>query len=369
MEIYLFPIKIAIFSFIALSTIATWPYILFQYLKYGSVSIYRALVLFSFSLYILCAYYLVILPLPDPETFVKAADLRHYMNLLPLSFIFDFVTETTLSLTDIHTYAGALTQMVVLQPAFNILLTVPFGVYSGYYFKGSFKKTVLLTFLLSLFFEITQLSGLYGLYPYPYRLFDVDDLLLNTLGGLLGFLFYKQFLFFLPSRERIDELNIRSSEKVGYIRRVFAFGIDYYLVSLAVNIAARFYDVESSWFNIILFSFILFTYLVLSQLVFKQTIGKALVRIRLQTDNKEQHYAAAVVLRYALLCLILLLISILNLQIKTVDANGIYALLLIAILMVIFLDVLWRYKQGKTLTYERISKTRNISTIASKGQH
>ena len=31
------------------------------------------------------------------------------------------------------------------------------------------------SFLLSLFFEVTQLTGLYFLYPGSYRLFDVDD--------------------------------------------------------------------------------------------------------------------------------------------------------------------------------------------------
>lgn len=39
---------------------------------------------------------------------------------------------------------------------------------------------------LSLGVETTQLTGLYGLYPCPYRQFDVDDLILNTGGTLAG---------------------------------------------------------------------------------------------------------------------------------------------------------------------------------------
>ena len=31
------------------------------------------------------------------------------------------------------------------------------------------------------------MSGLYGIYPRPYRLFDVDDLLMNTLGAVVGY--------------------------------------------------------------------------------------------------------------------------------------------------------------------------------------
>lgn len=36
--------------------------------------------------------------------------------------------------------------------------------------------------------EISQLSGLYGIYPCPYRTFETDDLILNTAGVLAGFL-------------------------------------------------------------------------------------------------------------------------------------------------------------------------------------
>lgn len=40
---------------------------------------------------------------------------------------------------------------------------------------------------LSLGVELTQLTGLWGLYPCAYRQFDVDDLILNTAGVVGGF--------------------------------------------------------------------------------------------------------------------------------------------------------------------------------------
>lgn len=40
---------------------------------------------------------------------------------------------------------------------------------------------------VSLLTETAQLTGIFGLYPCSYRLFDVDDLLLNTGGAGLGF--------------------------------------------------------------------------------------------------------------------------------------------------------------------------------------
>ena len=39
---------------------------------------------------------------------------------------------------------------------------------------------------VSLFFEFTQYSGLYGYYAHAYRTFDVDDLILNTFGAAIG---------------------------------------------------------------------------------------------------------------------------------------------------------------------------------------
>ena len=40
---------------------------------------------------------------------------------------------------------------------------------------------------LSLGIELTQLTGIWGLYPCAYRQFNVDDLLMNVLGVSLGF--------------------------------------------------------------------------------------------------------------------------------------------------------------------------------------
>ena len=73
----------------------------------------------------------------------------------------------------------------LFQIIFNILLTVPFGVYLRYFFKASRKQTVILSLALSLFYELTQLSGLYFIYPRPYRLADVDDVITNTLGAII----------------------------------------------------------------------------------------------------------------------------------------------------------------------------------------
>ncbi|MET0638156.1 MAG: VanZ family protein [Chitinophagaceae bacterium] len=67
----------------------------------------------------------------------------------------------------------------------NILGFVPLGfLFPLLLFRsGKAWKTLLLVFAISLFFELTQ-------YYTGRGVFDVDDLLLNTTGGLIGFLVY-----------------------------------------------------------------------------------------------------------------------------------------------------------------------------------
>ena len=49
----------------------------------------------------------------------------------------------------------------------NVAMFTPLGIYLRYYFGCSLKKTLLFSLLLSLFFELTQLTGLYGYYRGP----------------------------------------------------------------------------------------------------------------------------------------------------------------------------------------------------------
>ena len=66
------------------------------------------------------------------------------------------------------------------------------------------KKIVLLSFALSLFVEIAQLTGLFFVFNGSYRLCDIDDLIANTLGGFLGCLLINKLEAFIPSIETFD---------------------------------------------------------------------------------------------------------------------------------------------------------------------
>lgn len=74
----------------------------------------------------------------------------------------------------------------------NIIGFIPFGFLFPFLFKGllSLGKITLLTFSVSLGFELLQ-------YIFYLGSFDVDDLILNTLGGALGYIpvmLYKRYV-------------------------------------------------------------------------------------------------------------------------------------------------------------------------------
>lgn len=364
MDIYLFPIKVAVLTFLGVAWLSTIPYMFWQYKKYGSISFYRTLIIFSFVLYILCAYYLIILPLPNPQSLKPVVNIMNHLQLIPFRFIYEIIIHTTLNLTKFSSYLGVFKQREFIQPFFNLMLTVPFGIYLSYYFKNNFKKTVFYTFLLSVFFELTQLTALYGLYPRPYRLFDVDDLMLNTLGGLIGYMIYKHCLFFLPAREKIDYKNLKKSEHVGYIRRLFAFGLDYYLILYISNLFIFFTKINKSnqVYVLLIFTIMLFCYFILSQIIFKQTLGQKLTNLKLQMDSKKQSYILSLIIRYTILIIIIFSYNYLNLMINNTKLNGTYTIELLIIIGLFLIDTLLSLKREKRLLYEKLSKTKNVNT-------
>lgn len=121
--------------------------------------LHKELLTFCFILYVLLLYYIVTFQDNNYGT----------NNFIPFREIFRYDISSKLFIRNV---LG------------NILLFVPFGIFATRYIKN--KKaylTVILTFLVSCSIEFAQ--SLIG------RTADIDDVILNTLGGLLGFLLYK----------------------------------------------------------------------------------------------------------------------------------------------------------------------------------
>ena len=296
MSSFAVPIKTAVAFFPLLAFLFTLPFLIRQYRRYGSVPILRSLVVYSFIFYLMAAWFMTVLPLPPIETVAQMT--RPYTQLIPFQFVKTFLDKTVLRISSPSTYLPALRQGVFFHPAFNVLLLLPFGVYLRYYFKCSFKKTLLLALGLSLFFELTQLSGLYGVYPRPYRLFDVDDLILNTLGGVLGYALTPALTFFLPNRESIDHKAYAQGRSASVVRRGVALAMDWVLVSLITSILSFVFSWNSMSFLLALFLYMV----VIPYFTNGKTAGKAIVKIKVVESNVPRISLQALAKRYSWFC-------------------------------------------------------------------
>ncbi|MGN1399035.1 MAG: VanZ family protein [Erysipelotrichaceae bacterium] len=220
---YLVPIKYGLLIFPFVAFLFTFPYVYYQYRRYKHVHWFNTLVVYSLVYYLLNAYFLVILPLPAKSQVASGGYLSS-MQLIPFYPFIEFFSQGKLT---IRQFLGSFD---FLQLVFNVVMFIPLGLYSRYVFKLDAKKSVAVALAVSLFFELTQLSGLYGIYPGPYRTFDVDDLICNSLGGLIGYLFAIILAKVLPS---MDKLNERiKSENVDSIQLVLSFLIDMVVFSI-----------------------------------------------------------------------------------------------------------------------------------------
>ena len=113
-------------------------------------------------------------------------ELGQTNNFVPFRSIFGYIKD----------FFSGYQSVFVFQCIGNILLFVPYGFFIAVAsrFRGFFK-TVCSGCLLSLGVEVFQLFTKVGS-------FDVDDLFLNTIGGLLGYLVYKGLLYLWKRYEK-----------------------------------------------------------------------------------------------------------------------------------------------------------------------
>jgi len=146
-----------------------------QYRRHGRLSWRRTITTIAASVYGFGLFSYTMLPLPDSQKFTCRAtqlDLGHFVG--------DFARAYE------HGLRSFLTGSTLWQVLFNIILFMPLGILAVRWLRGNVFTGVVLGFAASLAIELTQYTGMWGLYRCAYRVADVDDLLMNTLGALLG---------------------------------------------------------------------------------------------------------------------------------------------------------------------------------------
>jgi len=160
---------------------ALWPAILIAiivtvlfriyYVKKNNkkVILYEEIIKLSFIVYILCLFYVV----TYPDDYVPWST----SNYTPFKEIFRY---------------DLMSRLFIKNVLGNLFMFIPFGFYLSYILKiHKVGWAFLFTTIVSLSIEMTQ--SMIG------RVFDIDDIILNVCGGLIGFYIYS-FLHFLKNK-------------------------------------------------------------------------------------------------------------------------------------------------------------------------
>ena len=207
-----FAFALALWPFV--SMLLTVPVLALLYHRDNRIRLSSAIVAYGTVLYLLGLLCFTLYPMPaDAAAYCAAHHLTPQLN--PLQFIGDIRTD---GLT------------AVLQIAFNIVFFLPLGFIMGRIWRWPLPVTAVLSFATSLFLETMQLTGLMGVFPCAYRLFDVDDLLWNTTGALIGFALAMFSLRLIPARVA----DTTPTTTPGFMRRLITFIIDMTLIGFAV---------------------------------------------------------------------------------------------------------------------------------------
>ncbi|CAM3717047.1 VanZ family protein [Nocardioides marinus] len=150
------------------------PVAAYEYRRDGRLGAGDLTTLITGAVYGLSLWTYTLLPLPDRGEFrcrVPQSDLLGTIGLM--GFPDDGVRVF-------------LRDPAVQQVLLNVLLFVPLGVFVRLVLRRGVVVATLTGLAVSFAIEMTQRTGVWGFYDCAYRKFDVDDLLVNTLGALAG---------------------------------------------------------------------------------------------------------------------------------------------------------------------------------------
>ena len=207
-------IALQIGPFIALAF--ALPYTIYGYIRTKSVDVWKCTYFYTFCLYFLCAYFVTWLPLPTAETLAKLKPMSEFIQLVPFQSFLDIERRTLFR------------DLAII--LFNVALTMPLGYFFSELFHIPLKKAVLAGFLVSLLYEVTQLTGLFFIYPRAYRIFDIDDLIVNTFGAYFGYIIAPFLSRLLPGISDSKTLRLVQGSEVSFVQRAIASAIDFLIV-------------------------------------------------------------------------------------------------------------------------------------------
>lgn len=166
---------VAVIVGFAIAIAAFIPFVAISYRRRGEMTLGRSLLWLAAVIYAMALWTYTLLPLPNPADMVCAG-----IQTTPGQFISDIFDY------DVSGPSALLHNPAVLQVVLNVMLFMPLGWFVRHLGGRGVVVSTITGFLASALIETTQVTGIWGMYECPYRVFDVDDLIMNTVGALLG---------------------------------------------------------------------------------------------------------------------------------------------------------------------------------------
>ena len=200
-------LQYGLIGFLALWVVVLVPQLITQLARYGGLRPRGILTTAAVLFYGCMTLAVVLLPLPGPGT----RRLDQTVQLHPFQWITDIHTEL---LKHGEPLSRWFMTQTFQQACLNVLLFVPLGVFARILWRRGLTGTVLIGFAASLLIEITQVTANFGTAPYVYRIFDVDDLMNNTLGAGVGWVAGALLLALVRGRRSTVDVQPARRERV-----------------------------------------------------------------------------------------------------------------------------------------------------------
>ncbi|WOC13831.1 VanZ family protein [Gordonia sp. MP11Mi] len=164
---------LAIGSGVVIGVLLFVPFVAVSYRRRGGLTFGRSLLWVAALIYFCAIWTYTLFPLPDPDQLVCVGTNTD-------------VWQAVRDVQGARDRGHPFTDPATLQLALNILLFVPFGAFVRILGGRGLPTALFAGAGVSLFIETTQLTGMWWIYDCAYRVFDVDDIITNTAGALVG---------------------------------------------------------------------------------------------------------------------------------------------------------------------------------------
>ncbi len=211
MNTWILELGLGILLFIGLIPLLLLPLIRWVYQRYSRLALWPTAFAAFTALYLSGVAAFVFFPLPAlTRGFCDNRALYEYWSPVPFTSIGEAIGALSA-----NGLAQGLRSTAFLQAFFNVVLFVPLGFGLGYLLRKKWWMAGLIGFAGSVLIELTQGTAIFGIYECPYRVAEVDDLILNTVGALAGWMLGWLLTRMWPYRDpvRVDDLGAPSRKR------------------------------------------------------------------------------------------------------------------------------------------------------------